>query len=72
MPFAETCSTLITAACYPPYGGVDASLGTIKWGAIEQKDTDTAQDESWEKIFTGHCTSTNFDVTALIEGRMYQ
>lgn len=64
MPFAASCSLVISAACHPPEQDVDAQVKEVKWGVVEEQ---TQQGYA-------HCSITAMPTKkrALVEGMLYR
>ena len=66
IPFAASCSLVISAACHPPKqaGEVDSHLKEVKWGVVEER---TEQGSA-------HCciTATPTMEQKLVKGRVYR
>lgn len=64
LPFAASCSLVISAACHPAKDESNPHLGELKWGAVN---------EQFEGGY-GHCsiTSKHTKKRGLVEGRMYR
>jgi hypothetical protein len=62
IPFAASCSLVISAACHPPSDDQDAHLRQVKWGVVKQR------------IFDGelHCTLSSQPVRKPEEGTSYR
>ena len=65
MPFAGSCSAVISAACHPPKTDVNASLKRVKWGVVAEGNPNGSNQS------VGHCSFTSFKVEAPIVGRKY-
>jgi len=61
IPFAASCSLVISAACHPPPDDQSAHLRKVQWGVVE------------ERMFDGkrHCTLTSRPVSKPKEGTIY-
>ncbi|ORX97056.1 hypothetical protein BCR34DRAFT_173420 [Clohesyomyces aquaticus] len=64
IPFAASCSLVISAACHPPKDEQDPQLKEVKWGAVDEVD---------EEGF-GHCSVTAREVKkgGLVRGKAYR
>jgi hypothetical protein len=62
IPFAASCSLVISAACHPPSDDKDAHLRPVKWGVVK------------ERMFDGelHCTLSSMHVKRPKEGTRYR
>jgi hypothetical protein len=61
IPFAASCSLVISAACHPPRDDKDAHLRPVKWGVVK------------ERMFDGklHCTLSSMHVKRPKAGTRY-
>ena len=55
-PYGANCSLVLSAACHPPADDLDAQLGLLQWGAIDESD---------------HCSLTSKPVAAPEHGKTY-
>ncbi|KAF1974111.1 hypothetical protein BU23DRAFT_462453 [Bimuria novae-zelandiae CBS 107.79] len=64
VPFAASCSLVISAACHPPKQEIDTHLKEVKWGVVE---------EQTEQGYA-HCSITALPTIKqkLVEGRVYR
>ena len=65
MPFAGSCSAVISAACHPPKADVKASSKSVKWGVVVERNPNDPGNR------VGHCSFTSFEVETPIVGRRY-
>jgi hypothetical protein len=63
VPFAGSCSWIISAACHPPRDEVNAALGRVKWGVV--LGAGSADDP-------GHCSFSSGPVKKPKAGRSYK
>ncbi|KAF4543969.1 uncharacterized protein LTHEOB_6635 [Lasiodiplodia theobromae] len=63
MPLASSCSAVISAACHPPEGDVDAAVLPVQWGVVVEP--------GWRPEDVGHCSFTSFEVKEMVRGRRY-
>ena len=62
IPFAASCSLVISAACHPSSGDTNAHLGQVQWGVVNER---TFNDEM-------HCTLSSQAVSRPKAGMRYQ
>ena len=66
MPLAGSCSAAISAACHPPESDINPSMRPVMWGVV----TDVVHTKAGGNG-VGHCSFTNFEVSAPIVGEHY-
>ena len=62
IPFAGSCSLVISAACHRPPEDDEAGLLLVKWGALSHETKEAGP---------GHCCFTSFDVETPLEAHRY-
>lgn len=63
IPFAGSCSWVISAACHPDPNEVGVALGKVKWGSISGRASSCGA--------TGHCSFSSSSVRKPIVGKVY-
>lgn len=61
LPFAASCSLVISAACHPPSDDAETSLRAVKWGVVKQRMYDGEK----------HCSISSQSVKRPVVGEKY-